>query len=76
MSQPLVVALRGTKGSFSIGTMDLVLQVYVATSSDDSRVERIMCAGSPSLSCLFFLGWCNGRMDSARDFDLPVESVP
>ena len=55
MSQPILVALRGAKGSFSISTMDLVLQVYVATSSDDSRVDRIMRAGSPSLSRLFFV---------------------
>ena len=26
-------------------TMDLVCQVYVLTSSDDSRVDGIMCAG-------------------------------
>ena len=45
------------------------------TSSDDSRVDRIACAGSPSLSRLF-LGRCNGVMDSARDFDLLGESVP
>ena len=55
--------------------MDLVLQVYVATSSDDSRVDRVKCAGSPSLSRLL-IGWCNGMMDSARDFDLLGESVP
>ena len=42
MSQPILVALRGAKGSFSISAMDLVLQVYVATSSDDSRVDQIM----------------------------------
>ena len=35
-------------------TMDLVCQVYVQTSSDDSRVDGNMCAGSPSLSRLFF----------------------
>ena len=46
------------------------------TSSDDSRVDRIACAGSPSLSHLFFLGWCDGVMDSVRDFDLLGESVP
>ena len=45
------------------------------TSSDDSRVDRIACAGSPSSSRLF-LGWCGGVMDSARDFDLLGESVP
>ena len=44
------------------------------TSSDDSRVDRIACTGSPSLSHLF-RGWCNDVMDSARDFDLPGESV-
>ena len=54
MSQTILVVLPGEKGSFSIGTMDLVLQVYVATSSNDSRVDGIMCAGSPSLSRLFF----------------------
>ena len=46
------------------------------TSSDDSRVDGIMCAGSPSLSPSFFLGWCNGVMDSARGFYLLGESVP
>ena len=45
------------------------------TSSDDSRVDQIACPGSPS-SSLFFLGWCVGVMDSARDFDLLGESVP
>ena len=45
------------------------------TSADDSRVDRIAGAGSPSLSRLF-LGWCNGVKDSARDFDLLGESVP
>ena len=74
MSQPILVALQGAKGSFSISTTDLVLQMYMATSSDDSRVDRIMCAGSPLVSRLF-LGWCNGVMDSARDFDLLGESV-
>ena len=39
------------------------------TSSDDSRVDRIACAGSPSSSRLFL-------MDSAGDFDLLGESVP
>ena len=55
--------------------MDLVCQVYMETSSDDSRVDRIMRAGSPSLSRVF-LGWCAGVIDSARDFDLLGESVP
>ena len=56
--------------------MDLVCQVYVKiTSSDDSRVDRIACAGSPSSSRLL-LGWCGGVMDGARDFDLLGESVP
>ena len=45
------------------------------TSSNDFRVDRIVCAGSSSLSHLF-LGWYNGVMDSARDFDLLGESVP
>ena len=45
------------------------------TSSDDSRVDRIACAGSPSSSRLF-RGWCVGVMDSSRDFDLLGESVP
>ena len=44
------------------------------TSSDDSRVDRIACAGSPSSSRLY--GWCGGMMDSACDFDLLGESVP
>ena len=50
------------KGSFSIGTMDLVLEVYVVTSSGDSRVDRIKCAGSPSLSRLFLrmVQWRDG----------------
>ena len=38
-------------------------------------MDRIACAGSPSLSHLF-RGWCNGVMDSARDFGLLGESVP
>ena len=45
------------------------------TSSDDSRVDRIACARSPSLSHLF-LGWCDGVMDSVRDFYLLGELVP
>ena len=45
------------------------------TSSDDSRVDRIAWAGSPSSRRLFG-GWCSGVMDSARDFDLLGESVP
>ena len=45
------------------------------TSTDDSRVDRIACAGSPS-SSRPFLGRCGGMMDSARDFDLLGESVP
>ena len=53
-------------------TMDLVCQVYVLTSSDDSRVDGIMGAGSPSLSRLFK----DGAMDSARDFYLLGELVP
>ena len=55
--------------------MDLVLRVDVETSSDDYHVDQTMRAGSPSLSYLF-LGWCNGVMDSAHDFDLLGESVP
>ena len=53
--------------------MDLVCQVYVLTSSDDSRVDGIVCWKSviePS-----FLRWCNGVMDSARDFYLLGDSV-
>ena len=45
------------------------------TSSNDSCVDRIACAGSASLSRLF-LAWCNGVMDSVRDFNLLGESVP
>ena len=45
------------------------------TSSDDSRVDQIACAGSPSSSRLF-LRWCDGVMASARDFCLLGESVP
>ena len=45
------------------------------TSSDDCRVDRIACAGSPSSSHLF-RGWCVGVMDSAHYFDLLGESVP
>ena len=45
------------------------------TSCDDSRVDRIGCAGSP-LSNRFLLGWCGSVMDSVRDFDLLGESVP
>ena len=53
MSQPILVALRGAKGSFSIGTLDLVLQVYVATSSNDSHLDRIKRVRSLSFSRLF-----------------------
>ena len=45
------------------------------TSSDDSRVDWIACAGSPSSSRLF-LRMVRGVMDSSRDFDLLGESVP
>ena len=75
MSQPILVVLLGAKGSFSTSTMDLVLQVYVATSSDDSRVDRIVCWKSV-IALSFFGGWCNGVMDSTRDVDLLGESVP
>ena len=58
--------------SLSHSAVEISVRVRV-TSSDDSRVDRIACAGSPSLSHLF-LGWCDGVMDSARD--LLGESVP
>ena len=45
------------------------------TFSDDYRVDRIACAGSPSSSRLL-IGLCGGVMDSSRDFDLLGESVP
>ena len=46
------------------------------TSSDDSRVDRIACAGSPSSShlSLRMVQWRDGW--HARDFDLLGESVP
>ena len=38
-------------------------------------MDRVACAGSPSLSHVFFRGWCDGVMDSAHDFDLLGKSV-
>ena len=56
-------------------TMDLVCQVYVWTSSDDSRVAGNVCWKSV-IEPSSFWEWCNGVMDSACDFYLLGESVP
>ena len=45
------------------------------TSSDDFRVGRIACPGSPSLSHPF-CGRCDGVMDIVRDLNLLGNSVP
>ena len=59
-----------------MSTMDLVCQVYMETSSNDSRVDIESCVLEVRRRAIFLSGWCDDVIDSALDFCLLGESVP